>query len=50
MPQGQRTFDRQILLADTTDSMDIEYEMDTIPAHRDDLEHFPPSQFKWDSL
>lgn len=50
MPQGQGTFGRQILLADTTDSIDFEYEMETIPAHRDDLELFPPSPFKWDSL
>ena len=50
MLQGQLTFDRQVLLAENLDSMDIEYEMETIPAHRDDMEHFPPSPFKWDSL
>ena len=42
MPQGKQIFDRRVVLADTTDSIDIEYEMDTIPAHRDDLE-YPPS-------
>lgn len=49
-PQGQLKFDRQVLLAENLDSIDIEYEMETIPAHRDDTEIFPPSPFKWDSL
>ena len=46
----QRIFDRQVLLADDPDHVDIEYEMATIPAHRDDAEDLPPSPFKWDSL
>jgi len=46
----QRIFDRQVLLADDPDYVDIEYEMATIPAHRDDAEDLPPSPFKWDSL
>ena len=50
MLQGQRSFDRQVLLAENLDSMDIEYEMETIPAHRDDMEDVPPSPFEWDSL
>ena len=47
---GQRMFDRQVLLADEPDYVDIEYEMETIPAHRDDTEYVAPSPFKWDSL
>lgn len=43
-------FDRQVLLADDPDIVDIEYEMETIPAHRDDTEYLAPSLFKWDSL
>lgn len=50
MLQGKGSFDRQVLLAENLNSMDIEYEMETIPAHRDDVEDFPPSPFKWDSL
>ena len=50
----QRIFDRQVLLADDPDYVDIEYEMNTIPAHREEEEEeeedFPPSPFKWDSL
>ena len=46
----QRIFDRQVLLADDADYVDIEYEMETIPAHRDDTDDLPPSPFKWDSL
>lgn len=49
-PQGQLKFDRQVLLAENLDSLDIEYEMETIPAHRDDTEIFLPSPFKRDSL
>lgn len=49
-PQGQLKYDRQVLLTDNLDSMDIEYEMETIPAHRDHMDIFPPSPFKWDSL
>lgn len=46
----QKIFDRQVLLADDADIVDINYEMETIPAHRDDLSDLPPSPFKWDSL
>ena len=46
----QRIFDRQVLLADDADIVDINYEMETIPAHRDDLSDLPSSPFKWDSL
>ena len=46
----QRIFDRQVLLADDPDYVDIEYEMNTIPAHREEDEDFPQSPFKWDSL
>ena len=47
---GQKMFDRQVLLADDPDYVDIEYEMETIPAHRDDTEYLASSPFKWDSL
>lgn len=46
----QRIFDRQVLMADDPDYVDIEYEMNTIPAHREEEEDFPPSPFKWDSI
>lgn len=46
----QKIFDRQVLLADDADIVDINYEMETIPAHRDYLSDLPPSPFKWDSL
>ena len=46
----QKIFDRQVLLADDPDVIDFDYEMETIPAHRDNSANLSPSAFKWDSL
>ena len=46
----QQTLNRQVFLSDILDIADIEYEMETIPAHREDVKDLPPSPFKWDSL
>ncbi|XP_068696433.1 high affinity cationic amino acid transporter 1-like [Montipora foliosa] len=46
----QKIFDRQVLLADDPDVIDFGYEMETIPAHRDNSANLSPIAFKWDSL